>query len=41
MDRGVVGLVQLHLHLAVRHPVEADVKQNVHRVGHLNLHLEK
>ena len=41
VHRGVVSLVQLHLDLTVRHTVEADVKLNVHRVGHLNLHLEK
>ena len=40
VHRGVVGLVQLHLHLAVRHAVEADVKLDIHRVGHLDFHLE-
>ena len=40
MDGRVVGLVQLHRHLAVSHPVEADVKLNIHSVGHLNFHLE-
>ena len=40
VHRGVVSLVQLHLDLTVRHTVEADVKLNVHRLGHLNFHLE-
>ena len=40
VHRGVVGLVQLHLHLAVRHTVEADVKLDIYRVAHLDFHLE-
>ena len=40
VHRGVVSLVQLHLDLTVRHTVEADVKLNVHRLGHLNFNLE-